>query len=176
MVLFFVLVEWCLLRVHSFLNFDFVNYFDSYLIGFDNFLRFGFCPFGYCSFVADWLYFYLGIGYFVGCNSLNCSFDLIGSPNFGFLASKIDLSSLVGCRSFDFGSDILGSFVLDSLVFDSLGCRLVGCSTSVALVQLLVVAVAMGLLQLRFDVASVKLVGFDLLVDLVGQLVLVVVA
>ena len=37
MVLFFVLMEWCLLHVRSFLNFDFGNYFDSYLIDFDSF-------------------------------------------------------------------------------------------------------------------------------------------
>ena len=170
-----MLVEWCLLRVRSFLNFDFVNYFDNYLIGFDNFLRFGFCPFGYCSFAADWLDFYLGIGCFVGCNSLNCSFDLTGSPNFGSLASRIDLNSFVGCRSLDFDSGILGSFVLDSLVSGSLDCKLADCSTSVALVQSLVVAVAGGLLQLRFDVVLVKLFDFGLFVDLVEQLAIVAV-
>ena len=111
----------------------------------------------------------------MSCSFPNCSFDLTGSPNFDFLVSKIDLSRFVGCRSFDFDSDILGSFVLDFLVFGNLGCKLVGCSTSVALVQSPVVAVAVGLLQLRFDVALVKLVDFDLSVDLVGQLVFVVV-
>ena len=172
MALFFVLVEWCLLHVH---NFDFVNYFDNYLIGFDSFPRFGFCLFGYCSLVADWLDFYLGIGCFAGCNCLNCSFDLTGSPNFDFLVNKIDLSSFVDCHSSVLDWNILGNLVLGSLVFGNLDYRLVDCSTSVALVQSLVVAVAVGLLQLRFDAALVKLLDFGLLVDLVGQRVFAVV-
>ena len=167
MALFFVLVEWCLLHVHSFLNFDFVNYFDSYLIGFGNFLRFGFCPFGYCSFAADWLDFYLDIGCFVGCSFLNCSFGLAGSPNFDFLVSKIDLSSFVDCHSSVLDWHILGNLMLGSLVFGNLDYRLVDCSTSVALVQSLVVAVAAGLLQPRFYAALVKLLDSGFLVGFV---------
>ena len=174
MALSFVLVEWCLLHVHSFLNFDFVNYFDNYLIGFDNFLRFDFCLFGYCSFVADWLDFCPGIGYFVGCNFLNCSFDLVGSPNFDSLVSRICSSSFAGCRGPDLDLGILGSFVLDSLVSGSLDCRLVERNTLVALVQSLVEVVAVELLQLRFDVALVKLFDFGLLVDLTEQRAFVV--
>ena len=157
-----------MLHVRSFLNFGSVNYFDSCLIDFDNSLHFGFYLFGYYSPAADWLDFYLGIGCFVGCNFLNCSFDLTGFPNFGSLASRIDLNSFVGCRSLDFDSGILGSFVLDSLVSGSLDCKLADCSRLVGLVRLLVVVVAVELLQLRFDVALVKLFGFGLLVDLAG--------
>ena len=147
-----------------------MNYFDNYLIDFDNFLRFGFYLFGCCSFAADWLDFYPDISYFVGCNFLSCSFDSAGSPNFEFLVNKICSNSLVDYRSFDFDSDILGSFALDSLVSGSLDRRLADCSTLVALVQSLVVAVAVELLQPQFDVALVKLVDFGLLVDLVEQL------
>ena len=175
MALFFVLVEWCLLHVHNFLNFDFVNYFDNYLIGFDNFLRFGFYLFDCCSFAADWRDFCLDIGCFVGCSFLNCSFGLAGSPNFDFLVSKIDLSNFVDCHNSVLDWNILGNLVLDSLVFDSFDYRLADCSTSVALVQSLVVAVAVGLLQLRFDAALVKLLDFGSLVDLVGQRVFAVV-
>ena len=175
MVSFFALVEWCLLHVRSFLNFGFGNYFDSYLIDFGNFLHFGFYLFGYYSSAADWLDFYLGIGCFVGCNSLNCSFDLTGSPNFGSLASRIDLNSFVGHCSLDLDSGILGSFVLDSLVSGSLDCRPVERNTLVALVQSLVGVVAVELLQLRFGVALVKLFGFELIVDLTEQLAFVVV-
>ena len=176
MALFFVLVEWCLLHVHSFLNSDFVNYFGSYLIGFDNFLRFGFCPFGYCSFVVDWLDFCLGIGCFVGCSFLNCSFDLTGFPNFDFLASKIDLSNFVDCRSSVLDWSILDNLMLDSLVFDSLDYKLADCSTSVVLVQSLAVAVAVELRRLRSDAALVKLLDFGLLVDLTERLAFVAVA
>ena len=91
-----------MLHVHSFLSFDFVNYFDNYLIDFDNFLRFGFCLFGSCSFAADWLDFYLGIGCFVDCNFLSRSFGLSDFPNSGFLVSRIGLSSFVDCRNFGF--------------------------------------------------------------------------
>ena len=152
-----------------------MNYFDSYLIDFDDFQRFGFCLFGYCSFAADWLDSCLDIGYFAGCSFPNCSFDLVGSPNFGSLVSRIDLNSFVGCRSLDFDSDILGSLMQDSSVFDSLGYMLVDCNISVVLVQLLAVVVAVELLQLRFGVALVKLFGFELIVDLTEQLAFVVV-
>ena len=175
-MLLFALAGWCLLHVHSFLNFDFGNYFDSYLIGFDNFLRFGFYLFDCCSFVADWLDFYLGIGCFVGCSFLGYNCDSFGSPNLDSLVSRTDLSSFVGCRSFDLDWNILDSSVPDSSVFDSLGYMLVDCNISVVLVQLFVVVVAVELLQLRFDVALAKLLDFGLLVDLVGRLVFVAVA
>ena len=170
MVLFFVLMELCLLRVRNFLNFGSVNYFDSYLIDFDNSLHFGFYFSGYCSSAADWLDFCLGIGYFVGCNFLNCSFDLVGSPNFDSLVSRICSSSFAGCRGPDLDLGILGSFVLDSLVSGSLDCRPVERNTLAALVQSLVEVVAVELLQLRFGVALVKLFDFGLLVDLIEQL------
>ena len=175
MVLFFVLVELCLPRVRNFLNFGSVNYFDSYLIDFDNSLHFGFYFSGYCSSAADWLDFCLGIGYFVGCNFLNCSFDLVGSPNFDSLVSRICSSSFAGCHGPDLDLGILGSFVLDSLVSGSLDCMLADCSTSAVLVRSLVVVVAVELLQLRFGVALVKLFGFELIVDLTEQLAFVVV-
>ena len=175
MALFFVLVEWYLLRVHSFLNFDFGNYFGSYLIGFDSFLRFGFCLFGCCSFAADWLDFYLGIGYFVGYSFLDCNSDLSDFPNLDSLVSRIGLSSFVGCRNFDLDWNILGNLVPDSLVSGSLDCRPAERNTLVALVQSLVGVVAVELLQLQFGVALVKLLDFDLSVDSVGQLTFVVV-
>ena len=174
MVPFFVLVEWCLLHVRSFLNFDFVNYFDNYLIDFDNSLRFGFYLFDCCSFAADWLVFGLDIGYFVGCSFQGCNCDLFDSPNLDSLANKIDLSSFAGCRNFDLDWNILDSLVPDSSVFDSLDYRLVDCNTSVVLVQLLVVVVEVELLQLRFGVALAKLLDFGFLVGLVERLALVV--
>ena len=176
MVLLLVLVEWCLLHVRSFLNFDFVNYFDSYLIGFDNFLRFGFYLFDCCSFVADWLDFCLGIGYFVDCSFQSCNCGLFDSPNLDSLVSMIGLSSSVGCRSFDLDWSILDNLMPGSLVFGSSYYRLVDCNTLVGLVQLLVVVVAVELLQLRFDVALAKLLDFGFLVGLAERLALVVVA
>ena len=152
-----------------------MNYFDSYLTGSDNFLRFGSYLFDCYCFVADWLGFCLGIGYFAGCSFLGYNCDLFGSPNFDSLVSTIGLNSFVDCRSLGSDLNILDSFVPGSLVSDNLDYRLVDCSTLVGLVQSLVVVAAVELLQLRFDVALAKLLDFDLLAGLVGQRVFAVV-
>ena len=163
-----------MLHAHSFLNFGFGNYFDSYLVDFGNFLRFGFYLFDCCNFVADWLDSCPGIGCFVGCSFLDCNCELSDFPNLDFLVSRIDLSSFVGCRNFDLDWNILDSLVPDSSVFDSLDYRLVDCNTLVGLVQSLVVVAAVELLQLRFGVALAKLLDFGFLVGLVERLALVV--
>ena len=156
-----------MLHVHSFLSFDFVNYFDNYLIGFDNSLRFGFYLFGSCSFAAGWLDFCPDIGCFVGCNFLSRNFDLPGFPNSGFLVNKIGLNSFVGCHRLGSDWGILGGFVPDFSVVGSSDCKQADYSTLVELVRSLVVAVAVELLQLQFGVALVKLLDSDFLVDFV---------